>query len=540
MPDKLQQSRVVCKGGLFTNEDTLTLAADFPGAAVRLVNYEVSQRGGYRRIDGFRRYNSEDFEVPGTGPIVGCFVFDDTVYAGRETTTGGDYEVFEFTTAVGWGSAVNVLTTGTPDTRSMSGVSRFRVTEHNFEGTEKITITDGVNYPATLTAGGTWEVLTSASSTGASDVEGAAVARSFSNHMAYAGMPGNRSNLVVFSAPNDHDNFTGGSGTASFNMGFTVLALAVFRKDLYVFGRDTIKKITGSSAANFAVEDVALNIGIVSSDAVLEVGGDVIYWSGDGIRLISGTDKIGDVNLETISENIKSTIINYPDTYDLNNVIGVVIRNKTQFRYFVYDGTQAATESVGIIGGKRYSPGGSSSQWEFGNLLGIRANCAHSGYIAGKEVVIHGGLSGYLYQSELRDTSFDGNKILSIYSTPYLDAGNTETLKDWESIHLFFRAEGPFGWAVGLGLGWDDPDYELPPNFNVSISTISSVYDDPDVKYDDTAVLYDGAGRNSRRINIPCTAPSMRFALVRESSVDRPHSIQGFVLRYKENDMRTN
>jgi len=58
MADRVQSYKVICGGGLNSNENHLDLSENSPGAATRLVNYEVSLFGGYRRIEGFTPYNA--------------------------------------------------------------------------------------------------------------------------------------------------------------------------------------------------------------------------------------------------------------------------------------------------------------------------------------------------------------------------------------------------------------------------------------------------------------------------------------------------
>ena len=42
MPDQIQSFKLVCSGGLNSNENHLDLSDNRPGAATRLVNYEPS------------------------------------------------------------------------------------------------------------------------------------------------------------------------------------------------------------------------------------------------------------------------------------------------------------------------------------------------------------------------------------------------------------------------------------------------------------------------------------------------------------------
>ena len=58
MADRVQSYKVICSGGLNSNENHLDLAENYPGVATRLVNYEISDYGGYRRLEGFDEYDT--------------------------------------------------------------------------------------------------------------------------------------------------------------------------------------------------------------------------------------------------------------------------------------------------------------------------------------------------------------------------------------------------------------------------------------------------------------------------------------------------
>ena len=91
MADKLNTYLAVCSGGLITNVDPLTHASSLSGSALRMINYEPSLSGGYRRISG---YSNEYGTVPGTGAVLGVAIngnLDDGVFACRKPTTGFNY-----------------------------------------------------------------------------------------------------------------------------------------------------------------------------------------------------------------------------------------------------------------------------------------------------------------------------------------------------------------------------------------------------------------------------------------------------------------
>ena len=82
MADRIQSFKVISKGGLQASENHLELAEDIPGAATRLVNYEVSLYGGYRRINGYEAYDTANPEVGAgvaEGKVLGVAIFKDDV-----------------------------------------------------------------------------------------------------------------------------------------------------------------------------------------------------------------------------------------------------------------------------------------------------------------------------------------------------------------------------------------------------------------------------------------------------------------------------
>jgi hypothetical protein len=52
MADNLRDVTIIARGGLYTNEDPLTLAGTEPGSAIRMTNFEISQFGGVYRTLG--------------------------------------------------------------------------------------------------------------------------------------------------------------------------------------------------------------------------------------------------------------------------------------------------------------------------------------------------------------------------------------------------------------------------------------------------------------------------------------------------------
>ena len=78
MPDTSEIQPVVVSlgGGLILDRDDLSLP---PGAAITLQNFEPSVQGGYRRLSGTSKWNSN--QVNGSEKILGLQIFNNGVVA---------------------------------------------------------------------------------------------------------------------------------------------------------------------------------------------------------------------------------------------------------------------------------------------------------------------------------------------------------------------------------------------------------------------------------------------------------------------------
>ena len=700
MADGLKDVTVLSRGGLFTNEDALTLAGTNPGAAVRMLNMEVSQFGGYRRISGFAAYDTSNTTVPGLGKVLGLWIHGDTVYAARrnvgdatgtlgsgpitvtdESTTltiahtshglsvgsfvtfsgadvvggltidnvemvvvtaatnsytvvftsagtssasgGGasvtysysyNYFIYKHVSGVGWGSNVG------PTGRSVINVEKLRTEDHSFTGTPVHVIVDGINRPvrhnnttfisiydkqgtsatdtetqlsnafdsvngdATVTVdhvahtlavgdivrysgvnvnvGGvsindtdftvatvasvdlyTFELDSASGVTGQTNVGGTAIdffyvrstsskdfvgakyTTDFRNHQFFAGMSIN-SNYLTYSAPNNDLDFVVASGGDTVNVGFTITGIAKFRDSLYIFGTDKIKKLTGNNRSDFVLSEVTNNIGCIASDSIIEIGGDILFLASDGIRPIQGTARIGDIELETISKPIQQILQALPSNHDLDNMSSVVIRNKTQFRYFFPSTSIASSE--GIIGGLRFAD--RKAGWEFGQLLGIQSAVSTSGLINNEEVVLHGDLSGKVFKQELGD-DFDGSEIIAVYATPFLYFDSTERRKIFHKLSIFTRPEGLSTINLGVAYDWDDPNVPNPLTYPLGTAGAMLRYVTTGGKYDSAFTF--GGRSPVLETNIQGSARSISLVFT-SVGIHSPYSISGFSITYQD------
>ena len=502
----------MCRGGLDTSRDVLAQGEQSPGSAIQMVNYEAAVTGGYRRISGFANSYGT---VTGTGATLGVNVahgINDGILACRKPSSGNNYLHRWNNSTSAW---VAVTCGGSP---TMTGVSKVRFSNFNF-ATPKTILTDGIN-PAATYDGSTYTQITHSSAP--TDPK---FAVDYANHMFLAGDPAHPTKLF-FSAPLAETDFATSNGAGVISVGFDIVAIKPFRDVLYIFGTNAIKSLKGTSTSDFVLSGVTHDLGCLASDSIIEIGGDLLFLSQDGMRPISGTNRIGDVELETISKNIQSLFTDIVFNIDLNGLSSVVIRKKSQFRIFF-----SAAESQGIIGGIRAQQEGFA--FEIGQILGIEATCASSGYLGQYEFVIHGTSDGKVHRQEVGN-SFNGVDIFSLYQTPYLYMDNPEQRKIMHKVSTYLRSEGDNELILSVVYDYEDINVMNPANYTMTTKGAAAYFNE--ATYDSTAI-FSGNPSPIQTTNISGSGKSVSFKYV-TNGTDASHSIQGLVLTYGTGDLR--
>ena len=512
MPDNLASFKVFAEGGLNTNRDVLSQGERQPGSATLLVNYEPAITGGYRRISG---YSNDYGTVPGTGSVLGVSVADginDGILAARKPISGNNYLHYWDEDTESW---TEVTTSGSP---TMVGVGKVRFLRYNWSG-PKVLLTDGVN-PAATYDGTTYTQVTDSNAPSSPKF-----AASFAKHLFLAGDSTEDYNLH-FSAPLDETDFDPANGAGVINVGFPIVQIKGFRDQLYIFGTTNIKRLEGNNVSDFVLKEVTDDLGCMASDSVVEIAGDLLFLSQDGLRPVSGTNKIGDVNLESLSKNIQSIFTDVVFDIDLNGLSSVLIHQKSQVRFFF-----AAADTQGIIAGFRQNSQSGALGFEFGQLLGISASCADSGYLGQYEYVIHGDSNGKVHRQE-QGNDFDGTNIFSVYQTPFLHMQDPEQRKIFYTVSTYLRSEGDNNIVLSVIYDYEDFDSLSPTNFDIITENAASYYNE--ALYDSTAV-FDGNPAPVKRTNISGSGKSVAFKYV-TNDTNASHSIQGLVITFGVGD----
>ena len=568
MPDQSQTSPLTfaCQGGLVLNQPTFNMQ---PGQALELQNFEPDIDGGYRRINGFRKYVNHI--VPQTSAstekILMITEFANKVIAARgqkifssastelatviesgtamtgsgtitvDSTTGFsssgtlqiNSEIFTYTgvtstTFTGVTRATSstsaaahalndtVSESWTEKDASRTSASKYNFEKFNFDGNDKLIVVDGANDPTVF------NTSISATDVTESSVEGAKFVAAFKEHMFYAGMSSTPQELV-FSQPFDEDAFSSGSGAGSIKVDDIIVGIKVFRSDLFIFCENRIFKLSGSTSSDFAISAVTRNIGCVNGDTIQEFAGDLIFLGPDGLRTVAGTARIGDVEIGTISRNVQSEIDK--NIKDSTLFESIVIPDKTQYRLFFSNSTDNEARTEGLICVLK------GQQFEFAKLKGIKPSATDTSVETGDVRAIHGGFDGYIYRQE-KGNDFDGASVDGKYRSPDLTFGDPGIRKHMQRVVLNYAPEASINADLFLRYDYEDASAPRPAAYPFDSTKVVAVYGTATYG----TATYGGTSQPLVRQSVEGSGFAVALR-VNDSGTTAPYSLKGFGLEYQ-------
>ncbi len=434
---------VVCKGGLILNSDALTQGTTMQGSAKILQNYECALEGGYRRIDGYTKWDSA--QVPGKDEIFGVKVALNGVFASRMNNAGTSVDTF-YSTKSGWGSKIN------SDTRAGTPInSKVRMITYTINR-PVVAGVDGNNY-AWKYDGTTYTVLN-----GTSAPVNPQFLEMFNASLVLAGYSANPQNLII-TAPNTDYDFAAADGAVEINVGDTITGLKNFRNSLYVFCKNRIFKIVPDPQTIYDVQIVTTQVGCIASDTIQEVAGDLIYLAPDGFRSVAGTFNIGDVDLSLQSRQIQPIIRNdILADIPSQQFSSCVIRAKSQYRCVFHNNSVGRADTLGVIGKVeqgQYLSGFNQTYTEYSwsTTLGLQCHSMDSYWDNNVETIVMGDqTTGYVYQLE-SGNDFDGTPIQAVFQSPFLTFKDASLRKVMQKVAVYSELEGTN--SVSLNLLFD-------------------------------------------------------------------------------------
>jgi hypothetical protein len=296
----------------------------------------------------------------------------------------------------------------------------------------------------------------------------------YKNRLCLAGHSADPSELII-SEPNSDTLYDGASGAAALPCSDVIVGLRTFRDALYIYCENSIKKLTGSTTANFIIEDVTNSIGCLSGDTIQELGGDILFLSPDGIRSTAATERTNDIELGLVSQAIQPTIRSKINTgLEAFRYSSAVIRPKSQYRLFINEATSTTQNQVGFLG--KLTQGRNTNgqiQMEWAVTQGFKPYCTDSAYLDNEEYAVMGDAStGYVYRLE-QGNSRDGSDIEYIYRTPDINFQSPTTRKVLQKIEVYTQLQGDI--AVTLRTILDRGQEDVPQPQVQTLSKSGSV-----------------------------------------------------------------
>lgn len=494
---------VEMRGGLISNMSLLQQGVNAVGSASILENFEVDKEGGYTKIRGYAKFSTTAVPGTGdilgvkvisssrviaarkintaavtayatvTAAVNGAIssatalVLDTnngTIEVGMTVTgTGisGDVEVtavadqnnitlssaqsiandvvltFGKLGATDIGKTGYYYSTGSGWTNtnvsSNSNGSKVNHAAYNLDGSDKIIFVDGVSFPSIYDVSGNTQTNLSASSAKINtDVQGSDRVVIFKNTAFYT-----KDHTLLFTAPYTIDNFSAADGAGTISLSHDITGIAVFRDQLIIFTTDTISRLTGTSSSDFQLQPITEKIGCINGDTVQEIGGDIMYLAPDGLRLLSATDRIGDFALDVASDKIAEDAASFLS--GATSYCSAVFREKSQYRIFAYQSSQASTSAKGLIATKKSAQGSAGIEWS--TTRGIKVGAIDSVYNSNAETIAFGNSDGFTYIMDT-GTTFDGTSVEATLETAFMPIDDPQIRKTFYKAVWFLDPEG--------------------------------------------------------------------------------------------------
>ncbi len=489
-----------CQGGLVLDQSTFAMQ---PGMALELENFEPATTGGYRRISGYNKWNSNivpQDQLSSESVLMSAHFKGNVLAArGRKIHKG----------AAGSGSWTEIDS-------GRTGAGRYTFFRYTLAGTEFIVWADGANHASKYDN----TTVTDISGTGAPS--NPKFVTGFKESLFFAGMSSTPQELV-FTAPYTDTDFSTANGAGSINVDSNITGLFPFRDSLYIFCEERIFKLVGNTIADFVLQPVTREIGCLNGFTIQEFAGDIVFLGPDGLRTVAGTEKIGDVELGTISRAVQERFEGLSDVDEFDSVI---IPDKTQYRiFFSKAGTPRAT-TTGVICVRK------GDAYEFADIKGIRPNSTDSVVVAGESIVLHGDFDGYVYRQE-QGNDFDGSVVTSRYRSPDLTMGDAGIRKSFDRVIINYAPEAAVNADLFVRYDYEAPNVARPAAYPFDTTTSVAIYG---------SSVYGTAtygGQSNPLVRQPIEGSGFAIALrVNDRGTSAPYSLKGFQLEFQADARR--
>lgn len=501
---------VIDSSGNWELGETIKVGGVSVGTLTTPVEFTSEEYATYKSIAADYRRTSIA-AVPGSGSIRGVFLFNDVVYALRDTVAGTTKEMYK-STASGWskvtfyytvafsnlsalvtdgmtltkggvtatvkraciqtGAILGGVNTGVFVVSSPAGGS-FSAGAATLNG-GAITVTlGGAEAAITLAPGGRLESTTNdvrggAATTSVYGADGVSKAWEFDGtvlvpittgigadtpkhvevHRKYLFL--SIGEVVVFSAPGAPYDFTVLNGAGAQPMGDSVTGLIIMP------GSSTTSTMAVFTRSNTFVlygsgastwNWVTFNTGSGAMSYSPENMAQTLALEDRGVISLNATLNFGNFDQNSLTYNILPLINKKRALF----TCAVLNRAKSQYRVFFSDGSAIF---LTIVNGNMTG----SAQVQYSHAV----NCAYDAKMStGEEVSFFGSTDGFVYQFE-KGTSFDGGNIYGFFQPNFANMNSPRIRKRYRKVALEVQAAAWVDMSVGYILGYGSPDVQQP------------------------------------------------------------------------------
>ena len=537
----MQAFGLSCQGGLNTNLNQFQMLEQ-PGFATELENFEVDPDGGYRRINGYTQFGGSDAVNPnGSNGILGLFVYADGLIACSGTNIyfsldGESWLQINKASVAGGGDNYSTFNGRSTAARTSQAQATFAVFEGNSVYGELIITDKGSGAkPALFKMTGTGALTNRTYFYEEITVSGTVFPKFcvvHDKHLVVAGAD-TALNTIFYSGTSDINSFTS-SGSGSIALDDQVVGIKSFRADLIIFCKNSIYKLSNiNDADTIAITPITKNVGCLDGHSIQEIGGDLLFLSPDGFRLVAGTDRIGDVELGSVSRQIQSVVSTVAKSIGSFTISSAVLRSKSQYRFFYSAPTGTTSTSKGIIG--TITPNG----FEWSETIGIQAQGFASGFdFSNIEQIYHGDSAGYVYNHN-KGNSFNpagvATSVDARYKTPNLDFGDAGTLKSLHYAKISFTPEGAIQPNLKVSYDFDSLDRQQPPLYALDEIPTPAVFGSVASLFGSS--VFGSSGDPMVRTAVQGSGHNIAFKIFSQDT-KAPYSINGFYVDYRPSGRR--
>ena len=537
----MQAFGLSCQGGLNTNLNQFQMLEQ-PGFATELENFEVDPDGGYRRINGYTQFGESDAVNPNSSnSILGLFVYADGLIACAGTNIyfsldGESWLQINKASVAGGGDNYSTFTGRGTAARTAQGQATFAVFEGNSIYGEVIITDKGSGAkPALFKMTGEGALSTRTYFYEEITVTGTVYPKYcvvHDKHLVVAGAA-TALNTIYYSGTSDINSFSS-TGSGSITLDDQVVGIKSFRTDLIIFCKNSIYKLSNiNDADTIAISPITKNVGCLDGHSIQEIGGDLLFLSPDGFRLVAGTDRIGDVELGSVSRQIQSIVSKVAKSIGDFVVSSSVLRSKSQYRFFYSEPTGSTSTAKGLIG--TITPNG----FEWSETIGIQAHGFASGFdFSNIEKIYHGDSAGYVYNHNTGNSFNPAGVATNVdarYKTPNLDFGDAGTLKSLHYTKISFTPEGAIQPTLKVSYDFDSLDRQQPPLYVMDLIPTPAVFSGASSLFG--TAIFGSAGDPMVRSAVQGSGHNIAFKIFSQDT-KAPYSINGFYIDYRPSGRR--